>query len=86
MAKTSGGVRSNGKERTKSMKDLTAQRYRIQTQAYRQYGSSEKQRVIRDRVKSIYERYFTNFSRAYNGMIPSDAKAKRSTYMGLSRR
>lgn len=68
------------------MKELTAQRYRIQTQAYRQYGSSEKQRVIRDRVKSIYERYFTNFSRAYNGMIPSDAKAKRSTYMGLSRR
>lgn len=86
MAKTAGGVRGNGKERTKSMKELTAQRYRIQTQAYRQYGSSEKQREIRDRVKSTYERYFTNFSRAYNDMIPSDARAKRSTYMGLSRR
>lgn len=86
MAKTSGGVRNTGKERTKSIKELTAQRYRIQRQAVMQYGYSERQRKIRDSVKSTYDRYFSNASRAYNDMIPNGTRINRSTYMGLKRR
>lgn len=86
MAKTSGGVRGKRRERTKSIQELTEQRYRIQRQAYNQYGSSDRQRAIRDRVKATFERYFANSSKAYNDMIPNNIRVNRSTYMGLNRR